>query len=214
MGYALERFGGDAQRAMARFDTFVDEGRKQERRPELSGASDAGEAARARRALGDGHRMSDGVLGSERFVARVAKDIERVAAALSSRGSERRAGPIGRPAVRAVIDAVLEWLEHDALELEQRPRSRKSAHAKRLAIWIWVHEYAGQQIDIARALSLDTSVVSRYYGQALQQAGEFDEQATAVVGLLAKKSGARKARVTKATERALPVRYHVDVEEA
>jgi len=213
VGYVLQRSGRGAQQAMARFDAFVDEGREQTRRPELSGASDAGEAAQARRALGDGHRVSDGVLGSEAFVARVGKDADRVEATLSSRGSERRTGAVGRPTVRAVIDAVLEWLDVDPIVLEQRPRCRKSADAKRLAVWVWVHEYAGQQSDVARALSLHTSVVSYYYGQALRQAGDFDERATAITGLLNKKNGARKPRVTKATERALPMRYHVDVEE-
>jgi Uma2 family endonuclease len=74
MGYVLERFGRERERAVARFDAFVDEGRKQPRRPERSGAADAGEAAAVRKALGNGHRVSDGVLGDEAFVARVTAD--------------------------------------------------------------------------------------------------------------------------------------------
>lgn len=213
MGYVLDRFGRDPARARERFDAFVNDGRSQERRVELSGAGDSGEAARARRTLGDGHRRSDGVLGSEAFVTRVVADARRVAAALSSRGTEKRAGAIGRPPVRAVIDAVLELAQLDAVELEQRPRARVCAEAKRLAIWVWIHEYAGRQMDVARALSLDTSVVSRYYGQAMRAPGDFDERATAVKGLIDKRTGPRKARVTKATERSLAVRYHVDVDE-
>ena len=60
----------------------------------------------------------------------------------------------------------------DPIELEERPRTQRCAHAKRLAIWVWVHEYARQQIEVARALALDTGVVSRYYGQAIAAAGE------------------------------------------
>lgn len=213
MGHVLERFGRTPARAAAAFDAFVDAGRGEARRPELSGAADAAEAAAVRRALGDGHRVSDGILGSERFVARVRKDRERVESALSGRGSERRAGPVGRPSVREVIDAVLELLDLSAIDLEQRPRSRRCAQAKRLMTWVWVHEYAGQQIEVARALELDTGVVSRYYGQAIAAAGEFDEQASAVIGLLNHRRRPRTRAVTKATAGAQPVRYHVDVDE-
>ena len=107
-GYVLDRFGRNARRAAERFDAFVAEGRTQSRRPELSGALDAGEAAQVRRMLGDGHRVSDGVLGSEAFVAKVRRDAERVEAALSSRGLERRSGAVRRPSEREVLDAVLE----------------------------------------------------------------------------------------------------------
>jgi REP element-mobilizing transposase RayT len=196
----LEHFGRAAERAKKQFDAFVDEGRTEGRRPELSGAGDAGEAARVRRALGHRYRMSDGVLGRTHFVTRVRKDAAREGAARSSRGSERCAGAIGRPPVRELIDAVLQSQKIDPVELQERPRARAAAAVKRLAIWVWVHEYQGRQIDIARALSLDTSVASRYYGQALQAAGELDERATAVMALLRKRQrGWKGRRVTKAT---------------
>jgi putative transposase len=73
VGYVLGRFGRDSKRAAAKLDAFVDEGRAQGRRPELSGAADAGEAAQVRRMLGDGHRVSDGVLGGAAFVAKVCR---------------------------------------------------------------------------------------------------------------------------------------------
>jgi hypothetical protein len=209
----LGRFGGEGASAAEKFDAFVNEGRREPRRPELSGAADAGEAAQVRKALGDGHRMSDGIVGSESFVARVRKDAGRVEAALGSRGSERRAGAVARPSLREVVDAVLELLELDALELEQRPKARDCSHAKRLLTWVWVHEYGGTQIEVARGLGMETGAVSRHYGHALELAGEFDEQATAVVALLRKRARRRKNTRTKATDGGLPVRYHVDVEE-
>src|SRR5262249_34104062 len=85
VGCVLERFGAGA-RAGGELDEFVDAGRHEARRPELSGALDAGEAAAVRRELGDGHRISDGILGSARFAARVKADRARVSAVLSSRG--------------------------------------------------------------------------------------------------------------------------------
>ncbi|PNX51096.1 MAG: hypothetical protein BV458_12040 [Thermoplasmata archaeon M9B2D] len=109
---------------------------------------------------------------------------------------------------------MLRLQELDPIELQEKPRGRAAAAAKRLAIWVWVHEYEGQQIEVARALSLDTSVVSRYYGQALQSAGDFDELATAVTALLRKRQrGTKDRRLTEAPLDALSVRYYVDVEE-
>jgi REP element-mobilizing transposase RayT len=213
MGYVLDRFGRDHVAAAERFDAFVNEARGEARRPELSGAHDAGEAAQARRALGDGHRISDGVLGRDAFVKRVTTDTKRVQAALGSRGTERRAGAAARPGVREVIDAVLAAHGIDVLELEQRPKSKRSSAAKRLAIWIWIHEYAGAQIEVARALDLDTSVVSRHYGLALAAAGDFDEQATAITAVLNKRRRAKGRKQPAVPAEGLPVRYHVDVTE-
>jgi hypothetical protein len=214
MGYVLRRFGSSKERAARGFDEFVDTGRKEPRRPELSGAADSQEAAAVRRALGDSHRVSDGILGSDAFVARVRADAERVEVALSGRNTERRAGPVGRPSVREVIDAALELLNVGPIALDEQPRSQRCAQVKRLAIWVWVHEYAGQQIEVARALDLDTSVVSRYYGQAIAAAGEFDQQASALTALLNRRRRPRDRAVTKAAAGAAPVRYHVDVDEA
>jgi hypothetical protein len=213
MGYVLERFGRDARKAATAFDAFVDEGRKQERRPELSGALSRAEALSVRKELGDGHRVSDGVIGSERFSRKVLKDVERVQAALSSRGSERRAGSLARPTVREVIDAAAMHLGVDVRDLDLSPRSRASAKVKRLALWTWVHEYGGQQIEVARALQLDTGMASRHYGHAASESGDFDQEANAVVALLNKSSRKRAKRVTPGTEGAAKVRYHVDVDE-
>jgi hypothetical protein len=213
LGYVLQRFGRDGARSRAKFDEFVDAGRKEPRRPELSGGRNARDAAQVRRALGDGHRLSDGVLGGERFVARVRADAERVGAALSSRGGERRAGPVSRPALREVVDAVLELLGLEALELEHRPKSRGSAHAKRLITWLWVHEYGGMQIEVARLLRMETGAVSRHYSHALELAGDFDQQGSAVVQLLARRGRRREKVRTPATQGGLPIRYHVDVDE-
>jgi putative transposase len=213
VGYVLGRFDADPKKAAARFDEFVDEGRAEPRRPELSGALDASEAAAVRRALGDGHRITDGVLGDEAFADKVRSDATRVEAALSRRGSERRAGALGRPTVRQVIDAVLLHRGVEPIELDEHPRGRRASAVKKLAIWVWVHEYAGQQIDIARALGLDTSVVSRHYGAALADAAAYDEAATAITARLAAKKRPRPAKATRADADGVKVRYHVDVSE-
>jgi hypothetical protein len=213
IGYVLERFGKTSKRAAHQFDAFVERGKREPRRPELSGAAHVGEAARARATLGDGHRLSDGVLGSTEFVAKARRDARKVQAALAKRGSELRAGAVSRPSVREVIDAVLEHLAIDALELSERPKSRQAAIAKRLCVWLWVHEFAGKQVEVARALELDTGAVSRHYGEAMTAAGDFDQEATAVCGLLGKRRRSRPRSVTPAAAGSFPVRYHVDVDE-
>lgn len=212
-GYVLERFGKQARTARARFDEFVDAARDATRRIELSGAGDAAEAAAARRALGDGHRLSDGIMGSDEFVERMRTDVERIGAALSSRGIERRPGAAGRPALRQVIDAVLLHLKVDPIDLQVRPRARRCAEAKRLATWMWIHDYEGQQIEVARELGMDTSVVSRHYGHAVAAAGTYDELASAVRAGLESRGRRRPGRRTRSNADPVPVRFHVDVDE-
>lgn len=213
VGYVLARFERDVKKAAARFDAFVEAGRNEPRRPELSGALNVTEAAAVRRVMGDGHRIADGVLGSEAFARKVRRDENRVQAALSSRGAERRAGALRRPTARQLIDAVLLHRGVEAIELEQSPRGRRAAGVKRLAIWMWVHEYEGQQIEIARALAIDTSAVSRHYGHALAAAAEYDEEATAVAAVLAKQKRPRMSKPTAADADGVKVRYHVDAAE-
>jgi len=213
VGYVLSLFGKPGRRAVERFDAFVNEGRTQGRRPEFSGATVPADLSRLRAGLGDGYRFSDGIVGDDAFVARVRKDTDRVVEALSTRGTERRSGPIGRPTVRQVVDAVLEYRRVDAIELSARPRSRKSVAVKRLAIWTWVHEYDGKQIDVARVLGLDTTVVSYHYRHAVARAGDFDQEATAVTAILNARSKGTKTKVTSPTADAVRVRYHLDVDE-
>jgi len=210
----LASFGRDTARAGAKFDVFVDDGRQETRRAELSGAADAGEGAAVRALLGDGHRVSDGILGSSAFVAEVIDDQEKVRDALSQRTTSRRAGPIGRPSVREVIDASLEQCGVDSVDLENRPRARPVVHAKRLAIWAWVHEYEGQQVEIARALGMGTATVSHHYREAVRAAGDFDQECSSLVAVLRRRGRTRPPTKTSATADSLPVRYLVDVKES
>lgn len=211
MGYVLSRFG--TRGAAAKFDAFVDEGRKAPREPAFSGLVRRTEAQALGQGLGDGHRLSDGVLGSEKFVARVHADTERVQVAFSGRGAEKRSGPVGRPPLREVTNAVCELLDVDPVELDERPRSARSVAVKRLVTWVWVHEYQGQQIELARAFGMATGAVSRHYGHTIANAGDYDQQATAVVARLRKRIAKRPARRTAATAGAHRVRYHIDVDE-
>jgi REP element-mobilizing transposase RayT len=204
-GQVLRSFGRDPARAARSFDAFVTEGAHEPRRPELSGAADASEAALVRRSLGEGERLCEGILGSEAFVSKMLMDLERGSGA---RGLERRSGPAGRPPLRELADAVYNLLELDPVELQEHPGSRRATDAKRLIVWAWVHDYGGQQIDVARELDLETSTISRYYGQAIAKAGDFDQRANALSALLNKRRRSRAREAPKAGPD-----YHVNADD-
>jgi len=213
-GYVLEQFARKVSTAASRFDAFVNEARTLQRRAELSGVSAPGQIKAVRDQFGNGYRVSDGILGDAAFVQRIRDDAERVTQALSKRGAERRTGAFGRPTVQQVIDATLAYCDADPIELSERPKSRKSSRVKRLVTWMWVHEYAGKHIDVARVLNLDSGVISHHYRQAIKQAGDYDQEASAITALIRKRAKpASRSKVTAATEGATRVRYHVDVHE-
>ena len=112
-----------------------------------------------------------------------------------------------------MIDAVLEWRALDREDLERRPKSRASSHAKRLIVWLWVHDYGGTQIEIARALALETGAVSRHYGHALEHAGEFASEAVEVVALL-RRSARRREKLLARPEHASSARAESEARRA
>ena len=197
-GHVLRAFGRDPARAARSFDAFVSEGAHEPRRPELSGAADASEAAAIRRSLAPGQRLSENVLGSDAFVTKVLSELARSPSPAALRG-ERRAQTSGRPALREVADAVFQVLGLDPAELQAHPGSRRSTDAKRLIVWTWLHDYGGQQADVAREFTLETSTVSRYYGQALAQAGAFGERANTVSALLRRRRRGRLRDLARTT---------------
>ncbi len=214
MGYVLQRFGERPIAATKAFDRFVDEGRTQPRRPELSGAFDVREAREARSVLGDGHLLSDGILGPEAFVERLRSDTTRVEAALSTRQAYKRSRTSERPTLDEVVVAAAELSGVALVELDERPRSAGSVEVKRLATWVWVREYGGQQVELARAFGIETGAICRHYGYTITNAGKYDELGSAVVALLRTRASRRPAK--QAREHvfdALRVRYHVDVDE-
>lgn len=197
VGYVLDRFGRRVAKARSKLDAFVDEGRDEPRRPDLSGALDPTEAAAVREELRDGHRVSDGILGDEGFVARVLADVRAVEDTLSRRGVELRRGRHNRPELPALWSAVQRGLDIDPLQWELRPRARRHVHARRLLVWLWVREFCGKQIDVAKLLSVSTATVALDYRRAVCHAAEFEEQGSAILSLLP----ARKGRRTKRAQR-------------
>ena len=213
----VESFGKRASSARAKFDAFVDEGRGEARRPDLSGAAEPTQAAEVRKQMGDGYRVSDGIFGDDEFVARVLADRKAVDAALSTRGTEFRHGAAGRPDLRRLWETVLQALDLDPVQVEIRPKARSHVHAKKVLIWLWVREFEGKQIEVARLLGVSTAAVSSLYGDVVGHASDFEEQGSAIVALSARGARQKKEKVSSRApnrgKRAQRVRYHVTVDE-
>lgn len=208
LGYVLERFGKNSHRRAERFDTFVDEARREPRRADLSGDSSAEAIATARQVLGDGFYVSDAILGSEAFARKVRKDAERVEQTLNLAWADRGQGRRQRPPLDTVVDEVCSLLELEPWEFESQPKRRRPSLARRLIAWLWVHHYEGKQIEVARALKASTGSVASWYGTAVANAAELDALADPIVQRLAHPRSRRAA-----ARRTHAVRFHVDVDD-
>lgn len=210
VGYVLERFGADAARARRAFDEFVRAGEREPRRPELSGVADAEALRRVRATLSDAYRLSDGVLGSEAFAARVAQDA-RAARETLNRGRlhvARNAWELRRPALGDVVTQVLQALNLDAVEFTERPQATRGHLARQLIAWIWVHHLGGRQVEVARELSAPTYAVARWYGNAVRTAHHLEELAEAVLHATTRQPQTRDTAVRRTSPR---LRYQVEL---
>jgi len=206
MGYVLERFGKSSRSRAERFDEFVNEGRGEGRRADLSGDGSAEAIAKARSALGDGFYVSDPILGSAKFARKVQRDVERVQQTLDQAWTDRGRGRPERPALGDIVDHVCRHLELEPWEFESQPKRRGPARARRLITWLWVHHYGGKQVEVARTLKASTGSVASWYGNAVANAASMDEDGEAIIQRLKRRRG-KKAAPSQA------VRFHVDVDE-
>lgn len=204
----LGTYGKRAKTQAKRFDDFVRAGSAEGRRPELGGRDDPEARERMREVFGDGHRLSDGVLGGEEFVAKVRGDgaptVQPVRRARLDALAQRY-----RPTIDDLIDAALAVHELEPWEFEKRPRARRCVEARRAVIWLWVHEFGGQQIDVARALRVSTAAVAQQYAVCMRRVSESDDIAGMMLAVLDAQLVAKQAdkRPDDATP---PARFHVD----
>jgi hypothetical protein len=89
--------------------------------------------ASARRTLGDGFRVADGVLGDDAFVQRVARDVRSVEGSLQGGRLQRRLGDpaVPRAELDDVVDAVCAALSVERLALETGSQARELVAARR-----------------------------------------------------------------------------------
>ncbi len=164
IGEILGRFSDDPEAARRAFAEFVAEGIREPRRPELSG--DQLEPARREVAtdVGDGWRLSQPIVGSEEFAAKVLNDLrEREGAQLPKDQGIRR-----RPEIEELIAHTCAVLGLEGWEFEQQPKRLRPRTARMIVTWLWVRVFDGTQAQIARALQTYSGRVSSWYGQAVR----------------------------------------------
>jgi putative transposase len=180
IGYVLGMFSKQPKRGIRLFHEFVESGAEENRRPDLCGERLKSAARRAQKGLGDGRRISGPILGSKAFAAKVLCDIAETDAQVkpedalkAARADAARADAL--PELSDVISLTCSEIGLEPWEFEQRPRIRRSMLARRVLTWLWVRRYHGRQIDIARSLKVSSSVVSRWYGEAVERIVELEE---------------------------------------
>ena len=210
----LAMFDSDLSKAQRAFAEYVAEGIGQPRSPFLAGDdwTDIYRKLRSQSEL----KPSDPILGSEWFVAQiVGKDAAHA-------GQFRMRKPTSRsprPPFSALVDIVCKVLDLDRSEFEERPKRRASKVARQLLVRLWVQEYDGTQVELARYLNVSASLVSRWYSRAIERLDEnYDlyEQALSAlpVGEMIETAEGRQKVSIKGTQQRLSVNIEFFDEQA
>lgn len=184
IGYILGMFGRQPKRARKLFHEFVESGAEESRRPDLSGERLKSAARLAQKGLGDGWRISGPILGSEAFAAKVLSDIAETDEQVKLGDVVKATRGKVLPELSDVISLTCSEIGLEPWEFEQRPRIRRSMLARRVLTWLWVRRYQGRQIDVVRTLKVSSAVVSRWYGDAVEQVVDLEELCDRVENLI------------------------------
>jgi REP element-mobilizing transposase RayT len=169
----LDRFGSDPSAARRAFAGFVLEGVENERSPLLSGDERADLVRIATPMFGSGHRPSDGIVGSDAFVAETLGRLSRPAPTLRVRGKVARARV--RPPAERLVELICEVLGVDRAAFDERPKARGPRTARYLLARVWVGVYHARRIDLARSLRVRSEQVTRWHHGALERADELHD---------------------------------------
>lgn len=172
-GFILAPFADDEVEARRRYGAFVDDGLESERSALLSGHETAPVVREIARTLGELHRATGPIVGSEDF-------IEEVLSKTARRGDVVRAPRQGTkghkpPPIDDLIDHVCSMLKLEREAFDESKGARRVALAKRLVTRIWIREYGGRQADIGRHLNTNASIVSRWHSRAIDEARSHGE---------------------------------------
>ena len=195
IGYVLSMFAKQTKTARKLFHEFVESGAGEGRRPDLCGERLESAARRAQKGLGDGWRISGPILGSDRFAAKVLSDIGEIDEQVKLGDVVKAVRGEMLPELSEVIALTCSEIGLEPWEFEQRPRIRRSMLARRVITWLWIRRYQGRQIDIARHLRVLSSVVSRWYGKAVEQIVELEEICDRVENLIESHDRSSKSQV-------------------
>jgi len=164
LGDVLGRLDADPERARVAFAEWVAEGAGEGRRPELSGEGQAKAGREVATEVGDAWRLSQPIVGSAEFAEKVFADLHRREGPALGHAELLRK----RPEFEEVVAHACAVLGLEPWEFEQQPKRRRPQTARAVATWIWVKAVGGTQAEVARALRVNSVIVSNWYGKAVR----------------------------------------------
>ena len=190
-GYVLGMFSDDADEARELFQQFVHEGRKEGRRPDLSGEGLKNMGREIQAGFGDGWRISGPILGTKAFAAKVLSDI----ASMDETSINVSASDVlvpDKPSLEELIGVTCAVVGLEPWEFEQRPKGRGPALARRITAYLWVQRFKQPQIELVRHFCVSTGAVSRWVSKAVRESVEMEQICEEVVSNLPNKKGKAK----------------------
>jgi hypothetical protein len=95
-------------------------------------------------------------------------------------------------------------------ELEQQPRRRRPALARRIITYLWVQKFNQPQIEVVRHFCLSTSTASRWYSKAVREINKTEPLCDAIISRLPVTEGPTNQNDNEARMR---FNLHLDKEE-
>ena len=152
----LQYFGKNLKEARRKYRVFVEKGIKQGRRKDLQGGGLVRSAGGDKRGL-LGRKKED----REKGDARILGSGDFVNEALSKAGEEWESQTSPRPSLKALINTVSEAFDLSSQQLKSRSRRKSIVDARSVFARVAVRNHGYKGIEVAEALSLSPSSVSR-----------------------------------------------------
>ena len=165
--FVWSQFAPRKRQAIEEYRRFVDEGIDGERSPYLSGDAWLEAARETVRTARTELRISDPILGSSDFVAEVLHKLKKGAGPVRVR--TREAVRRWRPPLDSLIDLICDELDVPRPVFDAHPKKPGSALARQLLVRVWVQEYRGTQVELARLLNVAGTLVSRWYARSTER---------------------------------------------
>ena len=153
----VEAVCGEKTRGVAKIrrelGKFVDEGRDEERRPELSGEVSSRLSRRIRKLMGGDVELSYPILGPDDFIVSVLKGQAKRHQARQRIDTKRASG-------KALVESVFEANGIEPQLAKKRVKSQSVARCRALVAWIWVELFGWPLVEVADEIGVRPCSVS------------------------------------------------------